>query len=151
MVVLDIIQIIRSMVVQTSVSNIKPQGQQLWWVQLHVLYFTDNVFPQILPAWEEIHKWTIQWNKNNSDVNNSESQIAKNPHRHRPGLPDQGNLLEAGRAEASGGGGRSAGPGITGQDFKWKEFQMCSATTYNHLPSMAFSFLIFKRKGLAWT
>lgn len=46
--ILDIIQIIRSVAGQTSVSNIKPRGKQLVCIQLHGLYFADNVFQQML-------------------------------------------------------------------------------------------------------
>lgn len=91
--ILDILQILCSMVGQTSVSTIKLQGKQLLCIQLHGLYFKENVFQQLLLSLG-----------GNTEVNNHaiskiimklimiNPQGANNPKRHRFGLPNQPEL-----------------------------------------------------------
>lgn len=85
------------MVGQTSVSTIKLQGKQLLCIQLHGLYFKDNVFQQMLLSLG-----------GNTEVNNQANskiimkliminpQGANNPKRHCFGLPNQSELPREG-------------------------------------------------------
>lgn len=76
--ILDIIQILRSMVGQTSVSTIKLQGKQLLCIQLHGLYFKDNVFQQLLLSLEgNTRSEQSRELQNHNEVNNDKSPRGK--------------------------------------------------------------------------